>query len=188
MNQWMKQVCAIGLILSLGIVSGIGAEGKPAPTELVGQPAELSAWAFGYRADLKVQEKPEASFVLRRLERLDQTYRPVSLWLSQPSELQRFPKPRYLSLLSHRKVGELGAMLPPPAGVLQSALLWEGRMQLNRLELQWPKDGPAAPLRESVEVRVYPSPFGWFGWQKDQQVTVKPEISADGLTWVYRGD
>ena len=44
-------------------------------------------------------------------------------------------------------------------------------MQLDRLELQWPKNG--APPQASVEVRVYPSPFGWFGWQRDQQVTVQ---------------
>ena len=30
-------------------------------------------------------------------------------------------------------------MLPAPSGVLKSALLWEGRMHLNRLELHWPK-------------------------------------------------
>ena len=35
---------------------------------------------------------------------------------------------------------------------------------------------------------MYPSSYGWFGWQSDQQVTVKPEISEDGSTWVYKGD
>ena len=79
-------------------------------------------------------------------------------------------------------------MLPQPEGVLQAALLWEGRMHLNRLELAWPSKGSAAPPRESVEIRVYPSPHGWFGWQRDQQVTTPPEVSADGLTWVYKGD
>jgi hypothetical protein len=185
----MKQICAIGLTFWLwGAVPGSGAEEVPDLDKLAGQPAELSAWAYAYRADLKVQEKPEASFVLRRLERLDQIYRPVSLWLSRESEKKRSPAPPYPGLLSQRAVGELGAMLPRPEGVLRSALLWEGRMQLDRLELHWPKSGPAAPARQRVEVRVYPSPFGWFGWQRDQQVTVKPEISADGLTWVYRGD
>lgn len=187
-SAWLEQICAIGLTFWLGsAVPAIGAEDTPSLDNLVGQPAELSAWAYPYRADLKVQEKPEACFVLRRLERLDQVYRPVSLWLSQESEKKRSQKPPHPGLLNHRQVGELGPMLPPPDGVLQSALLWEGRMQLDRLELHWPKNGPAA-ARERVEVRVYPSPFGWFGWQRDQRVTVNPEISADGLTWVYRGD
>ena len=99
----------------------------------------------------------------------------------------RARKPPYPGLLSHKDLSELGPMLPPPDGVLQSALLWEGRMQFDRLELAWPKNGTPPPQAD-VEVRVYPSPFGWFGWQRDQQITVKPEISADGWTWVYRGD
>ena len=145
---------------------------SPIEDKLVGQPAELSAWAYAYRADRKVQDSPEAYLVLRRLERLDQAYRPLSLLLSQESEKKQAPNPPYSFLPSCRSVGEQGAMLPPPAGVLQSALLWEGRMRLNRLELRWPASESAPPSRESVEVRVYPSPYGWFGWQRDQQVTV----------------
>ena len=180
------QIRAVAMMFWWIAAPGIGAEEQPGLDSLVGQPAELSVWAYTYRADREVQEKPEACLVLRRLERLDQTYRPVSLWLSQVSEKARARKPPYPGLLSHKDVGELGPMLPPPDGVLQSALLWEGRMQLDRLELQWPKNG--APPQASVEVRVYPSPFGWFGWQRDQQVTGTPDISADGSTWVYRGD
>jgi hypothetical protein len=167
-NLRMKQVCAIGMILSLGIMVGLGAEEKLDLDKIVAQPAELSAWAYSYRANLKAQEKPEAYFILRRLQRLDQVYRPVNLLLSQD-------KSRPSSF-----------MLPAPSGVLQSALLWEGRVQLNRVELDWPKEGPAPPPPESVEVRVYPAPFGWFGWQADEQVTVSPKISQDGLTWVYQ--
>ena len=167
-SQRMKQVCAIGMMmLSLGIVSSTRAEEKPDLDKLVGQSAELSAWAYTYRADLKVQEKPEAYFVLRRLERLDRVYRPVSL-MSLPDNFRKPP------------------LLPAPSGVLQSALLWEGRVQLDRVELHWPKNGPPPPPQGSVEVRVYPSPYGWFGWQWDQQVAGKPKISEDGFTWVYQ--
>ena len=182
-----SQICAVALMFWWTAAPGVDAEQQPGLHSLAGQPAELSAWAYTYRADREVQEKPEACFVLRRLERLDQAYRPVSLWLSQESEKRRARKPPHPGLLSHKDVGELGPMLPPPEGVLQSALLWEGRMQLDRLELAWPKNGTPPPQAD-VEVRVYPSPFGWFGWQRDQQITVKPEISADGWTWVYRGD
>jgi hypothetical protein len=160
------------------------------PTRLEGQPAELSAWAYAYRADLAVQAKPEAYFVLRRLERLARVYRPVSLLLSQGSARKPGPAPKPeggWALLPRKAVAERGELLPAPKGVLQSALLWEGRMQLNRLELRWPKNG-AAPPPERVEVRVYPSPYGWFGWQWDEPVTVQPEISEDGFSWTYKGD
>lgn len=183
-------VRGIRTFLTLAVVLGFGrsaAAAPPAGENLVGQPAELSAWAYAYRADRKVQDSPEAYLVLRRLERLDQAYRPLSLLLSQESEKKQVPNPPYSFLLSCKSIEDQGAMLPQAAGVLQSALLWEGRMQLNRLELQWPANAAAA-ARESVEVRVYPSPYGWFGWQRDQQVTVAPEISADGLTWVYKGE
>ncbi len=175
------------LILATVIGTGLPATAAQFDLEnLAGQPAELSAWAYAYRADRKVQDPPEAYFVRRRLERLNQAYRPLSLLLSQQSEKKQSPNPPYSVFPSCRSVGEQGAMLPPPDGVLQSALLWEGRMHLNRLELRW--SGPVVPSQESVEVRVYPSPYGWFGWQRDQQVKVHPEIYADGSTWVYTGD
>jgi hypothetical protein len=168
MNHGIKQGCAIGMLLGLSIVLGAGAEKNPNLDQLVGQVADLAPWAYAYRADLKVQEKPEAYFVPRVLERLDDAYRPVSLLLSQEDSN------------NHQ-------LLPRPSGVLQSALLWEGRVQLNRVELHWPRNEPGPPPLENVEVRVYPSPFGWFGWQGDRRVTVKPKISPDGLTWVYQG-
>jgi hypothetical protein len=189
-NPWMQHVCAIATLLSLGVVPGSGAEEKPDLAKLVGHPAELSAWAYAYRADQKVQTQPEACFILRRLERLDQVYRPVSQLLCQGKEKKATPWPKLDSdwqLLSKEEVCERGKMLPPPSGVLESALLWEGRMHFNRLELHWPTNGQTPPL-QSVELRVYPEWYGWFGWQSDERVTVKPEISKDGSTWVYKGD
>ena len=190
-NQWVKQICAIGIVLLLGVITSVGAVAKPDLAKLVAQPAELSAWAYAYRSDLKVQEKPEAYFVLRRLERLDRAYRPVSLLLSQGNTKKGVPWPKQegdWQLLPKKEVWERGELLPAPNGILTSALLWEGRMHLNRVELHWPKNERTAPPQQSVEVRIYPSPYGWFGWQSDQQVTVKPEISKDGATWVYKGD
>jgi hypothetical protein len=190
-NQCMRRIGLMGLLLSLGIVPGVVAAEKPDVAKLVGQPAEVSAWGYAYRADLSVQEKPEACFILRRLERLDRAYRPVNLLLSQGNEKTGIPWPKLDSdwqLLSKKDVWEHGRMLPAASGILKSALLWEGRMHFNRLELHWPTKGQAAPLPQSVELRVYPSWYGWFGWQSDERVTVKPEISADGSTWVYKGD
>jgi len=193
-HSQIRQIVVRGISTSmiLAIVAGVELSAIAAilseREEMVGQPAELSAWAYAYRADRKVQDRPEANYVLRRLARLDNAYRPLSLLLSQPSEKKLAPEPPYSFFPSCRSVGQEGAMLPQPEGVLQAALLWEGRMHLNRLELAWPSKGSAVPPRESVEIRVYPSPHGWFGWQRDQQVTTPPEVSADGLTWVYKGD
>ena len=174
-------------VLWLASAAAWGADATADLDHLVGQPANVSAWAYAYRADLPAQEKPEAYLIPRRLERLDNVYRPLCLWFAQPGLKERLPQPPYAHLLSLKQVAEEGAMLPPAQGTLQAALLWEARMHLNRLELHWP-DAAAVPAVEQVEVRVYPSPYGWFGWQKDQRVTAPPEISSDRQTWTYHGD
>lgn len=166
MNQWIIQVYAIAMILSVGIISNAGTQEKLELDKLVGQQAELSEWAYAYRVDLSVQRQPEAYLVPRRLDRLDRVYRPVSLLPLQ----EEFKKPQ---------------LLPAPSGILTSALLWEGRVQIDRVELHWPKNGASIPPLDSVEVRVYPSPYGWFGWQWDRPITGKPNVSEDGSTWVY---
>ena len=141
-NPWPRRVLAIAMLLLLGIVSGVDAGETANPGIIVGQPAELSAWAYAYRADLPVQDKPEAWFVPHRLERLDRVYRPISLLLSQDGVQDNVKKP---------------SMLPAPSGVLQSALLWEGRMQLNRVEIHWPKSARCCRRRKawrSVSIRL----------------------------------
>jgi hypothetical protein len=170
-KSWPIRALALAVTLSLAAVSGADAVETPDLASFVEQPAELSAWAYAYQADLKVQDKPGAWFVSRRLERLDRVYRPVDLLLARVRVQDNVEK---------------RSMLPAPSGDLQSALLWEGRVQLDRVELQWPKNASTAPPQESVEVRVYPAPFGWFGWQADQRVTVLPAISQDGSTWIYQ--
>ena len=68
-------------------------------------------------------------------------------------------------LLSKKHVWERGEMLPPPSGVLKSALLWEGRMQLNRLELHWPKRsaGAAAAGERGAFACIRPRTAGLVG-------------------------
>jgi hypothetical protein len=176
---------------SLLTMVGFSAEDRPDLGKILDQPAELSAWAYAYRADLKVQEKPEAWFVVRRLERLDQAYRPVSLLLSQGNSKKGAPWPVQegdWQLFRRQQVWDNGELLPAPQGVLKSALLWEGRMHFKRVEVHWPKGQGAPPSPQNVEVRIYPSPYGWFGWQSDLQVKVKPDVSEDGSAWVYNGD
>ncbi len=184
-----KPVRTVMAMVWLGAALGLRAQQHQDQDKLLGRPAELSAWAYSFRADLKIQEKPEAAFILRRLDRLDRVYRPVSLLLAQGSDKKGLPWPRQegdWQLLPKKAIWERGELPSAPDGALRSALLWEGRMHLNRLELAWPKDEPAPPPQD-VEVRVYPSPYGWFGWQSDLRVTARPEISEDASTWIYQG-
>jgi len=56
-------------------------------------------------------------------------------------------------------------------------LLWSVRLAEYRVELCWPAS-PQVPSPDAVEVRVYPTAFGWFGWCNDE-ILGPPAISAD---------
>ena len=45
---------------------------------MAAQPVDIAPWAYAWRADRAVQEKPEAYFIPRRLERIDKVYRTAS--------------------------------------------------------------------------------------------------------------
>jgi len=62
--------------------------------------------------------------------------------------------------------------------------LWTGGVSRYQVELHWPAD-KEVPSPESIEVRVYPTSFGWFGWTVDR-VLRHPRISSDRHTWVYQ--
>lgn len=141
-----------------------------------GEPVDLVPWTYRWRADRQVQEAPEACFIPRRLERLDRVYRTArealpeselkSIYYDMPDLLKPFP--------------------PPPRGRLQAGLLWTGGLVDYELELHWPALA-RVPSPEAVEVRAYPTAFGWFGWTVDQ-VLRDPVVSADRRTWTYRSD
>ena len=141
---------------------------------LVGKPVDMAPWAYSYRADRAIQEKPEAYFIPRRLERLDRVYRtafhemPIQDLKSRDYDMPDLLRP-----------------LPPkPNGRLQAGLLWTGGLVDYHVELHWPGEAPAA---EKVDVRVYPTSFGWFGWTVDK-VLANPVMSEDRRTWTYRSD
>jgi hypothetical protein len=66
----------LGALLVLSLALGTHAAESPKTAtasdldKLVGQPADLAPWAYAWRADRQVQEKPEACFAVRRLELL----------------------------------------------------------------------------------------------------------------------
>jgi hypothetical protein len=166
-------------ILLLGALSSDGAGATPAAIEkasldhLEGQAVDLAPWAFAWRADAAVQEKPEAYFIPRRLERIDTVYR---------TALDQLGNAALKSL--HYDMPDLLTPLPPkPRGRLLAGLLWSVRLADYRLELCWPA-GQEVPAPDAVQVRVYPTAFGWFGWCNDE-ILGQPEISADRRTWTY---
>ena len=141
--------------------------------KLQGQPVDIAPWAYAWRADQAVQEKPEACFIPRRLERIDTVYRPA---------LGRVGAAGLKS--QHYDMPDLITALPPkPRGRLLAGLLWSVRLADYRVELCWPA-GQEVPSPDAVEVRVYPTAFGWFGWCNDE-ILGQPEISADRRTWTY---
>jgi len=178
-------ICVFGLVLSgVGTVSAVEPPGSP-PTatekteldKLVGQPVDIAPWAYAWRADLAIQEKPEAYFIPRRLERMDKVYRTAFTTLPQ----------QQLKSIYYDMPDLLKPLLPPPKGRLQAGLLWTGGVTKYQVELHWPASVQEIPSPETVEVRVYPTSYGWFGWTVDK-VLSNPEVSGDRRTWTYKSD
>ncbi|MCC7261590.1 MAG: hypothetical protein IT369_03615 [Candidatus Latescibacteria bacterium] len=142
----------------------------------VGQPVDLAPWTYVWRADREVQETPEAYFIPRRLERLDRVYRTARNVLPEAE----------LKSIYYEMPDLLRPLPPPPRYPLQLGLLWTGGLVDYQVELQWPAGAPV-PAPEAVEVRAYPTSFGWFGWTVDQLLG-PPALSADGRTWTYQSD
>ena len=145
--------------------------------ELVGKPVDIAPWTYAWRADLAVQEEPEAYFIPRRLDRIDRVYR---------TAFNALPEQELKSIF-YDMPDLLKPLLPQPKGRLQTGLLWTGGLVDYQVELHWPADAQAIPSPEAVEVRAYPTSFGWFGWTVDK-ILSNPEISADRRTWTYKSD
>jgi hypothetical protein len=147
--------------------------------KLVDQAVDIAPWAYAWRADRTVQEKPEACFIPRRLDRLDKVYRTAYAALSPDGQLKSIAYANQPDLLK--------PLLPKPAGHLQAGLLWTGRVRDYKVVLQWPESVQQIPSPEAIEVRAFPTSWGWFGWTVDQ-ILKDPEISADRRTWTYKSD
>ena len=141
--------------------------------KLKGTSIDISPWAYEWRADRDTQETPEAYFIPRRLERLDKVYRTALPVLGENIKSIYYNQPDMLEPL-----------LPPPTGELLAGLLWVGGVSNYRVELRWP-DCKAIPSPDNMEVRTYPTAWGWFGWTVDK-ILIGPEISGDGRVWTYR--
>ncbi len=173
----------VAMVAALSCTIGMATDNKNeststsswADSSLEGKSVDISPWAYLWRADREVQATPEACFIPRRLDRQDKVYR--TLFNDVPEKDRKsiyYEAPELLALL-----------LPKPKGALLAGLLWTGRLENCQVELHWPADVWEIPSPESVEVRSFPTDFGWFGWSKDE-VLRGPQVSADGRTWTYQ--
>ena len=162
MNERVMQleVVAVLALVALGVVSAdeslsVRSTGMEQVDldNLVGQPVDIAPWAYAWRADRAVQATPEAYFIPRRLDRIDQVYR---------TGFHALPE-QELKSIHYQMPDLLKPLLPPPKGRLLAGLLWIGRLADYHVVLDWPDGVQGIPSPEAVEVRVYPTSYGWFG-------------------------
>ncbi len=177
------QMKAAAALVIVGMASVCAAESPGLPPaaagraeldERVGQPVDLAPWAYLWRADRAVQERPEAYFIPRRLDRIDAVYRTAFSALPEQE----------LKSIHYQMPDLLKPLLPKPKGQLLAGLLWTGKLARYQVQLHWPAGVQEIPPQDAVEVRVYPTSFGWFGWTVDRSLS-QPEVSADHRTWTY---
>ena len=162
------------VLITMTMVAAVACNAGGEMDKLVGKPVDIAPWAYAWRADLAVQKQPEAYFIPRRLDRIDKVYRTAFDALPQPE----------LKSIYYDMPDLLKPLLPKPKGQLLAGLLWTGGVADYRVELHWPAEIPSP---EAVEVRVYPTSFGWFGWTVDKTLS-NPIVSEDRRTWTYKSD
>ncbi|MBR6426557.1 MAG: hypothetical protein IKS28_01890, partial [Clostridia bacterium] len=94
---------------------------------------DLSPWAYAWRADRKVQERPEADFVPHRLKRIDEVYR---------THLGVLGEEQAKTLCYKNQPDMLEKFLPKPENPLCAALLWTGGITDFSVRLEWPDTMP----------------------------------------------
>lgn len=138
-----------------------------------GKAVDLADFAYIWRKDRSEQEYPEADFLPRRIRRQDEVYR-TALTTLGPDKVK---SPHYVQL------DLLKEQLPPAKGELTTGAIWVGGITDYNVTLIWPDDC-TPPTPDDVEVRVYPTSWGWFGFSVDRLMT-GPVVSADGRCWQY---
>ncbi|MBQ4573572.1 MAG: hypothetical protein IJA85_00060 [Clostridia bacterium] len=140
-------------------------------TALAGTPVDLAPFTYIWRADRKVQEKPEADFIPRRIKRQDEVYRTLLPTLGKDAD----------SICYARQHDTMVEQLPPAKGSLLTGAIWGGSITDYKIELVWP-EGAVIPAEEDIEVRVYPTAWGWFGFSLDKKLIRTEE---KGNVWGY---
>lgn len=175
----------IALIILIIVVSAIGISAQTIQnnilhtdrgSKLMNTPVDISPWINVWRSDVKVQSKPESYFLPRVLDRVNNVYRRIyhehsykerkSYYYNQKDLLMEYPQ--------------------KPEGKLLTGALWVGGLNDFSLQLKWPKNA-SIPAADSIDVRIYPTSYGWFGWTVERLLG-KPSVSSDNRVWTYKSD
>ncbi len=139
----------------------------------IGTPVNLAPWGYLWRADRAVQEKPEADFIPHRLKRIDSAYRCAKADMGIED----------LRPICYHQRDIMADFPPAPDKPLLTALLWVGGVNTYQVELCFPE---GAEVKESdIEVRTYPTAWGWFGWTVDR---ILPRAGVEDGKWIYIPD
>ena len=141
-------------------------------SSLPSTPVDLAPWGYLWRRDRVRQACPEADFIPHRLRRIDTCYRTAKADLG----VDRLKPWCYV------QQDIMADFPPPPAHPLLTALLWVGGLTDYTVELVWPD---SLPDPATVEVRAYPTAWGWFGWTIDH---VMPLSAVEGNRYLYHHD
>lgn len=144
---------------------------KEESAALVGEPVDLAPFTYIWRADRKTQEKPEADFIPRRIKRQDEVYRTLLPALGRDAD----------SICYAHQHDTMVEQLPPAKGKFLTGAIWGGGITDYKIELVWP-EGAVIPEEDAVEVRVYPTAWGWFGFSLDKRLIC---TEANGRVWGY---
>jgi hypothetical protein len=122
-----------------------------------GQPADIAASAYGYRADRKADENPPESWILLM---------------------------QYAGLPYDKRV-DVNA---PTIRKVLCGLIWEEVRPLRRVALSWPAEARNRPSPEELALTYFDATDGtahtWWNPRTIKEAD-KPEVSADGRTYIY---
>lgn len=139
-----------------------------------GSAANITPWGYLWRRDRVIQDTPEAEFIPRRLRRQDEVYRTAYAALGAEG----------VRSICYRQKDFEEQLLPKPRGNLLTGLLWTGGLTDYTVTLIWPDD-VRIPAPDEIEIRTFPTAWGWFGWSVDKIMT-GPDISSDNREWTYK--
>ena len=138
----------------------------------VGLPADIASSAYSYRADRQAEENPPEAWILLVQHANLPFNKPVDAVAASVSI--PFNKPVDVNAPAVRKA--------------LCGLLWEEVRQVRRVELSWSSDAKKRPSADELAFSYFDAtdanPHTWWNPATIKEAG-KPEVSADGCTYVY---
>ena len=125
--------------------------------KMTGQPVDISPFGYLWQSGVDEQATPESYFIPHRLDRIDNVYR---------HHLERLGAEDAKSLFYSNQTDMLETFPNAPDDPLLTGLLWVGGLEHYKVELTFPEG--QVPDVSQLDVRTYPTMWGWFGWTVDR--------------------